>query len=104
MREVLGIYLTRMGTEREILAVDNPVIVNRTLSEGMKYVVTYKLLNREDVIVGRFYGETENRKSMIFQDLSRKRDSVNRENGTEYVLIVIPSQNILSIETPSVNK
>lgn len=104
MREVLGIYLTRMGTERAILAVDNPVVVNRTLSEGMKYVVTYKLLNKENTIVGRFHSETENRKSMVFQDLSRKRESIHRENGTEYVLIVIPSQNILSIETPSVNK
>jgi hypothetical protein len=104
MREVLGIYLTRMGTERQILAVDNPVVINKTLVEGMNYKVTYRLLNKEASIIGKFFDETENRKSMIFQDLSRKREISHRENGSEYVLIVIPSQNIISIETPSVNK
>ena len=104
MREVLGIYLTRMGTERQILAVDNPVVINRTLVEGINYKVTYRLLNSEVSIIGKFFDETENRKSMIFQDLSRKREISHRENGSEYVLIVIPSQNIISIEAPSVNK
>jgi hypothetical protein len=104
MREVLGIYLTRMGTERQVLAVDNPLIINNNLVEGATYKVTYRLLNKEASIVGKFFAETEKRKSMIFQDLSRKREVSHRENGTEYVLIVIPSQNILSIEIPSVNK
>jgi hypothetical protein len=104
MREVLGIYLTRMGTERQILAVDNPVVINRTLVEGINYKVTYRLLNSEVSIIGKFFDETENRKSMIFQDLSRKREISHRENGSEYVLMVIPSQNIISIEAPSVNK
>jgi hypothetical protein len=93
-----------MGTERQILAVDNPVVINRTLVEGINYKVTYRLLNSEVSIIGKFFDETENRKSMIFQDLSRKREISHRENGSEYVLMVIPSQNIISIEAPSVNK
>ncbi len=47
MRKVVGTYLTEAGNRREIYEVNNPKIDTEKLVQGQRYLVEYRLVNKE---------------------------------------------------------
>jgi ferritin len=47
MRKVVGTYLTEAGNRREIYEVNNPKIDTDKLIQGQRYLVEYRLVNKE---------------------------------------------------------
>jgi hypothetical protein len=47
MRKVVGTYLTEAGNRREIYEVSNPKVSTDKLIQGQRYLVEYRLVNKE---------------------------------------------------------
>jgi hypothetical protein len=96
MRELMNIYLTRFGEEREIFAPDTKWANVEQYDRQTTYEIDYKLFMHDEVIVGKYIGCTDGAKSLLFTDLSRPRD-YNEYDSTRHYVLAIPTQNINSI-------
>ena len=66
MRKVIGTYLTESGARREIYEVNNPNVNTDKLVQGQKYLVEYRLLNKEKSNFMVFLEGTPDFRTLIF--------------------------------------
>jgi hypothetical protein len=96
MRELMNIYLTRFGEEKQIFAPNTKWANVEQYDKHTRYTIEYKLFMHDEVMVGKYIGCTDGAKSLLFTDLSRPREHKEFDN-TRHVVIAIPTQNINSI-------
>jgi hypothetical protein len=96
MRELMNIYLTRFGEEKQIFAPNNKWAKVEQYEKHTNYVIDYRLFMHDEVIVGKYIGCTDGAKSLLFTDLSRER-GYKEFDGTKHIVVAIPTQNINSI-------
>lgn len=67
MRKVVGTYLTESGNRKEIYEVNNPNVDTDKLIQGQKYLVEYRLVNKEKSNFMVFLEGTADFRTLIFQ-------------------------------------
>lgn len=89
---ILDKLFSRDGKDIIITAPTNASEVLKGVKVGTPYVVTYRLYNSKDSIIGDYMGATEFNKSLRFRHSERTNEFGNK------VEMLIPTQNIISIQ------
>jgi hypothetical protein len=66
MRKVVGTFLTASGLKKEIYEVYNPKVDTGNLIQGQKYLVEYRLMNKNVSDFGVFLEGTADFRTLIF--------------------------------------